>query len=178
MTVRDTILGAPEWGERASRLVEWHDPHLTASAGQSMSGLEFLGALMRGELAPAPIAQLMRFRPIELEVGRVVFAADPDESVYNPIGVVHGGYVATLADTVAACAVHSTLDAGQGYTSIDLNLRYLRPVTHESGTLIATGTILKPGRRVAVAEAEIVDGAGKLVASATSSCLVIPREGP
>jgi uncharacterized protein (TIGR00369 family) len=163
------------WGERAGRLVEWHDPLVTAEAGQTLSGMEFLGALLRGELAPAPIAQLMKFRPVELEVGRVVFEAEPDESVYNPIGVVHGGYVATLADTVAACAVHTTLHAGQGYTSIDLNLRYLRAVTRDSGTLRAVGTIVKPGRRVAVAEAEIFDAAGRLVASATSSCLVIER---
>jgi uncharacterized protein (TIGR00369 family) len=111
-----------------------------------------------------------------IEVGRVVFECEPDESAYNPIGVVHGGLVCTLADTVAACAVHSTLDVGVAYTSIDLNVSYLRPVTTSSGVLRATGFVTKPGRRVAFSRAEIVDGAGKLVATATSSCLVMERQ--
>jgi uncharacterized protein (TIGR00369 family) len=113
----------------------------------------------------------------EIDVGRVVFVCEPDESAYNPIGVVHGGLVCTLADTVAACAVHTTLDAGIAYTSIDLNVSYLRPVTVDSGLLRATGLVTKPGRRVAFSSAEIVDQAGRLVATATSSCLVmdVPR---
>ena len=105
---------------------------------------------------------------------RVVFEGTPDESVYNPIGMVHGGYVCTLADTVAACAVHTTLEAGTIYTSIDLNVSYTRRVTRDSGTLRAVGTVVKPGRRVAFCRADIVDGAGKIVATATSSCLVMP----
>jgi uncharacterized protein (TIGR00369 family) len=89
---------------------------------------------------------------------------------------VHGGYVCTLADTVAACAVHSTLEAGTIYTSIDLNVSYTRKVTRDSGTLRAVGTVVKPGRRVAFCRADIFDGAGKVVATATSSCLVMPRQ--
>jgi uncharacterized protein (TIGR00369 family) len=109
-------------------------------------------------------------------VGRVVFECEPDESAYNPIGVVHGGLVCTLADTVAGCAVHTTLDAGVAYTSIDLNVSYLRPVTKDSGVLRATGRVTKPGRRVAFSSAEIADQAGKIVATATSSLLVMdPR---
>ena len=98
----------------------------------------------------------------------------PDESAYNPIGVVHGGLVCTLADSVAGCAVHTTLDAGIGYTSIDITVNYLRPVTVDSGTLVAVGRVTKPGRRVALAAAEIHDGAGRLVATASSNCLVFP----
>ena len=104
----------------------------------------------------------------------MVFEGTPDESVYNPIGTVHGGYVCTLADTVAACAVHTTLEPGTIYTSIDLNVSYTRPVTRDSGTLRAVGTVVKPGRRVAFCRADIFDGAGKVVATATSSCLVMP----
>ena len=88
--------------------------------------------------------------------------------------MVHGGYVCTLADTVAACAVHTTLPPGVGYTSIDLNVSYTRRITSASGTLRAVGAIVKPGRRVAFSRAEIFDAAGKVVASATSSCLIIP----
>jgi uncharacterized protein (TIGR00369 family) len=111
----------------------------------------------------------------EVEVGRVVFECEADESAYNPIGVVHGGLVCTLADTVAACAVHTTLDLAVTYTSIDLNVSYLRPVTVDSGVLRATGFVTKSGRRVAFSKAEIVDDGGKLVATATSSCLVMDR---
>ena len=141
-----------------------------------MSGLDFLRSLMNGELPPPPIAALLGFRPVEIDVGRVVFEGAADDSAYNPIGIVHGGLVCTLADTVAACAVHTTLGAGIGYTSIDLNVSYLRPVTRESGTLTATGTVTKAGRRVAYSAAEIVDVSGKLVATATSSCLVMGQE--
>jgi uncharacterized protein (TIGR00369 family) len=87
---------------------------------------------------------------------------------------VHGGLVCTLLDSVAGCAVHTTLAAGMGYTSIDITVNYLRAVTTESGTLVATGRVTKPGRRVALANAEVHDGTGKLVATASSNCLVMP----
>ncbi len=145
----------------------------TARAATTMTGLEFLRALRDGALPRPPMAALLGFEPVEVEVGRVVFECRLDESVYNPIGVVHGGLVCTLADTVAACAVQSTLGAGVGYTSIDLQVAYLRPVTLASGVLRATGIVTKPGRKVAFATAEIVDAAGKVVATATSTCLVL-----
>jgi uncharacterized protein (TIGR00369 family) len=150
---------------------------VAASAGAGLSGLEFLRAIRDGVLPPPPMAVLMNFRLCEVEFGRVVFECQPDESAYNPIGLVHGGLVCTLADSAAGCAVHSVLEAGVAYTSIDLNVRYLRAVTAASGLLRATGQIVKPGRRVALANAEIVDGSGKLVATATSSCLVMDNRG-
>ncbi len=162
-----------EWGMPTSKTVEWYDPMITAAAASRMSGLEFLRAIMDGELPPPPIASLLGFRPSKIEFGNVVFEGTPDESVYNPIGTVHGGLVCTLADTVAACAVHTTLPAGVRYTSIDLNVSYTRPVTKDSGSLRAIGTVVKPGRRVAFASAEILDAVGKVVATATSSCLVM-----
>jgi len=157
--------------------VHWHDPAVTAAAGTRLNGLEFLRAIRDGVLPPPPIATLLGMEMREIEVGRVVFECEPDESTYNPIGVVHGGLVCTLADTVAACAVHSTLDHGVAYTSIDLNVSYLRPVTTSSGLLRATGVVTKRGRRVAFSNAEIVDQAGTLVATATSSCLVMEQRG-
>jgi uncharacterized protein (TIGR00369 family) len=166
--------GAPDWGAPRTKIVQWHDPMITASAGSGLSGLEFLRAIRDGKLPAPPIAALMGFHPVEVGEGFVVFEGTPDESVYNPIGMVHGGYVCTLADTVAACAVHTTLPAGVGYTSIDLNVSYTRRITSESGTLRAVGTIVKPGRRVAFCKAEILDRAGKVVATATSSCLIMP----
>ena len=172
------LADAADWGTPSSKVVQWYDPLVTAAAAPGMSGLEFLRAIRDGKLPPPPIAALLGFHPAEIEEGMVVFEGAPDESVYNPIGVVHGGLVCTLADTVAACAVHSTLPAGLAYTSIDLNVSYIRPVTRDSGTLRATGTVVKPGRRVAFSRAEILDGQGKVVATATSSCLVMqPASG-
>lgn len=165
--------GGAGWGATRSKTVQWHDPAITAAAGARLNGLEFLRAILDGVLPPPPIAALLGMQMREVEVGRVVFECEPDESAYNPIGVVHGGLVCTLADTVAACAVHTTLGYGVAYTSIDLNVSYLRPVTVRSGVLRATGLVTKPGRRVAFSRAEIVDDAGKLVATATSSCLVM-----
>ena len=165
--------GGSEWGQSREKLVTWHDPMIAAKAAASLSGLEFLRAIRDGKLPPPPIAKLFGMAIREAEPGRVVFECTPDESAYNPIGVVHGGLVCTLADTVAACAVHTTLEAGVAYTSIDLNVSYLRPVTRDTGLLRATGIVTKPGRRVAFSRAEVAGEDGKLVATATSSCLVM-----
>ena len=166
--------GAGDWGTPRTKTVTWYDPEMTAAAGSGLSGLEFLQALVDGRLPPAPLVMLLGFRAVEAEAGRVVFAGTPDESVYNVLGMVHGGLVCAVADTVAALAVRTTLEAGVGYTSIDLNVSYTRPVTRDSGALRAVGTVVKPGRRIAFSQAEIFDHAGRLVASATSSCLIMP----
>jgi uncharacterized protein (TIGR00369 family) len=138
-----------------------------------MSGLAFIRAIRDARVAPPPIASVFDFAITDVEVGRVVFECTPDESVYNPIGVVHGGLVCTLADSVVGCAVHTTLEAGVAYTSIDLNVSYLRPVTVDSGRLRAIGRVTKPGRRVAFASAEIFDASDKPVATATSTLLIM-----
>jgi uncharacterized protein (TIGR00369 family) len=170
---REAPEGAVDWGAPMTKTVRWYDPAVTASGGAGLSGLEFLRALRDGKLPPAPLAMVLGFRAVEAEEGRVVFEATPDESVYNVLGGVHGGLVCAMADTVTALAVRTTLEAGVSYTSVDLNVSYTRPVTRASGTLRAVGTVVKPGRRVAFSRAEIFDGAGKLVATATASCLII-----
>ena len=164
----------PGWGEPRSRTATWYDPAATLELGGGLSGLEFMRALADGRIPPPPIAQLLGMWPTKVDAGLVVFACTPDESVYNPIGMVHGGLLCTLADSAAACAVHTTLPAGTGYSSIGISVNFLRPVTLGSGTLVATGRVVKPGRRVATATVEILDGAGRLVATASSSCLVMP----
>jgi uncharacterized protein (TIGR00369 family) len=168
----DTVHSA-SWGQPRNKTITWWDPTQLNAAGGGLTGLEFLVAVRDGQLPPAPIAALFSMRLVEAEKGMVVFECRPDESAYNPIGVVHGGLVCTLSDSVAGCSVHSTLDAGVAYTSIDINVTYLRPVTVDSGVLRATGRCSKVGRRVSYATAEVVDGAGRAVASATSSCLIM-----
>jgi uncharacterized protein (TIGR00369 family) len=172
----DAMAGNPPgsgWGEPRSRSVTWYDPAVTVAGGAGLSGLEFMQAIMTGTLPPPPIAQLLNMRVRHVERGLAVFECKPDESVYNPIGLVHGGLACTLADSALGCAVQTTLDAGVAYTSIDITVNYLRPVTLDSGTLVASGRVVKPGRRVAAAAAEVHDGAGRLVATATSNCLVM-----
>ena len=165
------------WGPGTSREVTWFDPMATAAAAATMSGLEFLGELRDGRVPPPPIASLLGLSILEVAYGRVVFGYEPDESVYNPIGMVHGGVACTLADTVIGCAVHSTLGSGFGYTSIDLQVAYLRPMSVAGGRVTATGTVVRAGRRVAFGRAVLTDGAGRPVAEASGSCLVIDRRG-
>jgi len=164
----------PGWGEARSKTVTWYDPAITAAAGAAgLSGLEFMRAVAAGAVPPPPIAQLLNMRLREVDHGLAVFECEPDESVYNPIGVVHGGLVCTLADSAAGCAVHTTLEPGVAYTSVDITVNYLRPVTLNSGTLTVTGKVVRSGRRMALAAVEVHDGAGRLVATATSNCLIM-----
>jgi uncharacterized protein (TIGR00369 family) len=163
----------PEWGALRSKTITWHDPMVSAGTAASQSGLDFLRSMQEGRLAPPPMARLMGFSLVEFDYGLAVFECTPDESAYNLIGVVHGGLVCTLADSAAGCAVQTTLDAGVAYTSIDINVTYLRPVTRDTGLIRATARTTKPGRRVAYATVEVTDTGGKLLAQATSSCLVM-----
>ena len=139
-----------------------------------MAGLDYVRAIQVGEIPPPPIAVVMNYSIAELEEGRAVFEGEPGEEHYNPIGVVHGGYAATLLDSAMGCAVHTTLPAGVGYTSIEIKVNYLRAVHATSGPLTAIGRVVKPGRRVAFAEGEVLDAQGRTVATASSSLLVFP----
>ena len=162
-----------DWGEPRERTVRWYDPMVGAGAGRSMAGLDYLRSMLAGELPPPPIAATLGFSLCSVDRGEAVFIGTPDESVYNPIGVVHGGLVCTLLDSALGCAVHTTLAAGVGYTSIELKVNYLRPVTATSGELTAHGWVTKPGRRVAFADGDVRDRNGTVLATATGSCLVM-----
>lgn len=147
---------------------------LLHGASSQMDGLAFLSAIRDGELPAAPIASLLGFEVRSVEAGTVTFALTPGEQHYNPIGTVHGGVAATFLDTVTGCALHSTLPAGVGYTTLEISVRYQRPITVETGLVVATGTVLHAGRRTATAEGRLVSEAtGKLLASATSTLLIV-----
>ncbi|MGK5531517.1 PaaI family thioesterase [Streptomyces sp. URMC 129] len=169
----DQTAAAPEsWGAPRSKTITWYDPRVTTEAGAAMSGLDHLRAMADGELPPPPIAAVFGMTFLSAEKGDVVFACTPDESAYNPIGLIHGGLVCTLLDTVAGCAVQSTLPAGTGFTSIEIKVNYLRPV-HAGMRLRAHGRLTKPGRRVAFAEGDIRDADDKILATASSACLIL-----
>ena len=162
------------WGEARSKTVTWWDPMIGAQAMRDLSGRDYLQAMIDGRLPPAPIAGLIAMTAVSVGEGTVEFRCRPDESAYNPIGVVHGGLVCTLLDSVAGCAVHSTLPAGMGYTSLEIKVSYLRPVRQGEGELTAIGRVTKPGRRAAFADGEVRDEHGRLIATASSTCLVFP----
>ncbi|MGL6236740.1 MAG: PaaI family thioesterase [Segniliparus sp.] len=160
------------WGPARSKTVTWHDPLPTAMAGLTMSGLEYFAAMQDGKVPGPPIGALFGMEYESFAEGEVVFRCAPDDSAYNPIGVVHGGLVCTLLDSVCGCAVHTTLPAGVGYTSIELKVSYLRPV-RTGDVLVAKGWVVKPGSRVSFAEGEVRNQDDKVVASASSSLLII-----
>lgn len=155
----------------------WDDPSVGARASRTMSGLAFLQAAFEGRLPMPPIGSLMNMRGVEVSEGRVVFAAEPAEYHYNPIGTVHGGFAATLLDSALACAVHSTLPAGTGYTTIELKVNYLRPLTSETGTVYCEGKVIHVGGRIATSEARLTDANGKLYAHGTTTCILLRPEG-
>jgi uncharacterized protein (TIGR00369 family) len=160
-----------------SRVVTWRDPTATLAASASMSGLAYWRAIIDGQLPPPPIAELFHMSVVEAEDGRVTFTCTPDASMYNPLGIVHGGAVCTLLDTATGCALHTTLPAGVSYTSVEIKVNYLKAVTADSGTLTAVGSVVKAGSRIGFAEASVTDAAGKLVATATSTLLIFDVRG-
>jgi uncharacterized protein (TIGR00369 family) len=172
MTAELTEAPEDSWGEQRSKVVSWHNPTPTTAVGLSMAGIDYLRAMVDGLLPPPPISGLMEFSIVAVDPGRVVFTCQPDESSYNPIGVVHGGLVCTLLDSVAGCALHSTLPEGKGYTSIEIKVNYLRAVRLTSGVLTATGTVVKSGSRVGFTEGVVTDPDGAVIATATSTLLV------
>jgi uncharacterized protein (TIGR00369 family) len=131
-------------------------------------------ALASGELPPPPIAVLLRMHPVEIEPGRAVFEGAPGEEHYNPIGVVHGGYAATLLDSALGCAVHTTLDAGEAYTTLSLEVKMVRAITSEIELVRAEAEVLYRGRRQATAQAKLTDAASqKLLAHGSATCMII-----
>ncbi|MFE5512521.1 MULTISPECIES: PaaI family thioesterase [unclassified Streptomyces] len=157
-----------------TRTVEWEDPAASARAAGTMAGLDFLREIAAGRLPGPPIAALLGFTLEEVGDGRVVFSFEPAEEHYNPIGSVHGGVYATLLDSAAGCAVHSTLPRGTAYTSLDLSTRFLRPITIATGKVRAVGTVLTRGRRTSLAEAGLYDAEDRLLGHATSTCMLFP----
>ena len=158
----------------SSRTVTWQDPRPTAAAALEMSGLDFLKRMIAGELPPPPIAKLFGMDLVAVSEGDAVFEIVPDDSHYNPIGVIHGGLALTLLDSAAGCAVQSTLPAGLAYTSLETKVNFLRGITSATGKLQAHGWVTKPGKRAAFAEADLRDADGAVYATASSTCLVFP----
>jgi uncharacterized protein (TIGR00369 family) len=138
----------------------------------TMSGLELLRGMIAGRFPGPPIMQLIGFNLAEVEEGRAVFEGTPAIQHYNPLGTVHGGYAATLLDSCMGCAVHTTLPKATGYTTLEFKVSLVRAITAETGPVRAEGKIVSAGRRVATAEGRLTDSRGRLLAHATTTCLV------
>jgi uncharacterized protein (TIGR00369 family) len=154
------------------RTYEWEDPAPTAVAGLDRDGLDVLRAIGAGELPLPPAVRTLGLEPVEAHSGRVTFRLDPGEYHLNPFGIVHGGVLAAMVDTAMGCAVHSLLPPAVGYVTAELSIRFLRPAVATGGPLICIGEVDHQGRTTMVASARVVDPAGRLVALASSTCMV------
>jgi len=154
------------------RLVQWEDPLASAGALRQLSGLEAIRAVRDGVVPPPPIANLMGFRIAEADEGRVVFEGYPGEEHYNPIGVVHGGFALTLFDSAMGCAIHTMLPHGVAYTTTDVQVRFIRAITKDTGPVRCEATVIHVGRSTAIAEATLRDGDGRVLGTGTTGCAV------
>ncbi|WP_059411357.1 PaaI family thioesterase [Cupriavidus basilensis] len=173
MSAEDVLARWQEDERRARASLREPGVATTAQLGER-AGLQFFEDMMAGKLPGAPIGQLMDFVPVEFASGRFVFQGTPGPQHYNPIGTVHGGYAATLLDSCVGCAVHTMLPAGKGYTTLELKVNYVRPLTTRTGPIRAEGKVISLTTQIGIAEGRIVDAQGKLYAFATTTCLVFP----
>lgn len=157
------------------RILEWMDPMATLAAAAKTNGLNYLRSVASGEVPPPPMAILMNLEIVSADVGRVVFAGTPGEEHYNPHGTVHGGWAATIFDTALGCAVHSVLDVGFGYTTLDIHVNFVRAITHATGRVRCEARVLHSGKQIATAEAKLLDEQDKLYGHATTTCLITQR---
>jgi len=162
----------PETPDR-TRTYAWQDQSAFLAAAQQHTGAELLTMMSDGRIPLPPVAATMDFASFDLVDGVVTVTLRPNEFHYNPLGLVHGGVIAMLLDTVAGCAVHATLPAGVGYASVDLTVKFLRPVTAQTGLVTAVGRVTHSGSRTSLAEATLSDGQGRLLATAISTCMTL-----
>jgi uncharacterized protein (TIGR00369 family) len=160
--------------EKRTRTITWEDPMAGAKLGATMSGMDYLQAMLAGKIPAPPIAQTLDFRLAEVSEGHAVFTGKPAEFHYNPIGVVHGGLIATLLDSALGCSIHSMLPTGTGYTTLELHVNFVRPLTRETGEIRCEANVLHMGKRLGTAEAKVFDSAGKLYGHGTTTCMIFP----
>jgi uncharacterized protein (TIGR00369 family) len=154
-------------------LIRWEDPLPGAERLRALSGLDAMRAVRDGLVPPPPIALLMGFTVTEVDEGRVVFEGTPGEQHYNPIGTVHGGFALTLFDSALGCAIHTLLPSGVGYTTTDVQVRFVRGMTKETGPVRCEATAVHAGRSTAIAEAKLRDGTGRLLGIGTTACAIL-----
>ncbi len=159
---------------RRTRTVTWDDPSAVPRAAAGRDGIDVLREMFAGKLPPPPITQTLGFRGVSVEEGKAVFEGEPGEHLYNPIGSVHGGYAMALLDSAMGCAIHSTLRAGEVYTTLEVKTNFVRPITTDTGLVRCEGVVIHRGGTIATAEGKLVAvESGKLLAHGSTTCLVI-----
>ncbi len=158
--------------DNRTRTITWQDPLANFNQIPQMSGMEFLQAMIAGEFPPPPISQTLNFYLMAVSDGEAIFVGEPAEFHYNPIGSVHGGLAATLLDSAMSCAVQTKIPQGVAYTTLELKVNFVRPITAVTGKVTCIGTLIHYGRRTATAEGKLLDENGKLLAHGTTSCLI------
>jgi uncharacterized protein (TIGR00369 family) len=156
-----------------TREIKWADPRALAESGRALAGLDYLNKLIAGELPPPPFATLLNFTLVEITEGRAVFTCEPAEYHYNPIGLVHGGLAATLLDSAMGCAVHSTLPAGVGYTTLEIKVNFIRAMSADTGVVRCEANVVHGGNQTATAEGKVLDAKRRLIAHGTTTCLIL-----
>lgn len=156
-----------------SLTVSWQDPLQMAQAARAMAGIDFLRGVRDGTIQAAPIQELVGMKLVEVDPGRAVWEVVPAEQHYNPIGTVHAGIAATLLDSAMACAVHSTIPLGKGYTTLEFKINMVRAVTVKAGVLRAIGKVIHGGKTTATAEGRLEDASGALYAHASTTCIIL-----
>jgi uncharacterized protein (TIGR00369 family) len=170
-------VGVVPVGQRR-RDVTWEDPLASAARAADMTGLDFLRAIAEGRIPPPPVAALLGMGIVDVQRGQVTFSLDVGEHLYNPIGSVHGGIFCTLLDSAMGCAVHSTLDRGQAYATLELKVNLVKALTTNTPKVVATGQVVSAGRRVVTASGQITGPDGTLYGHATTTVLILePRPG-
>src|SRR5258708_24798024 len=142
----------------------------------SRRGVSFLTGMIAGTLPQPPICATLGFHLAEAEPGFACFEGMPEQRHYNPIGTVHGGFAATLLDSALGCAIFTTLEKGEAWTTLELKLNMVRPITDSTGLLRAEGRVIHRGRTVATSDGTLKDAAGKLYAHATTTCMIFPAK--
>lgn len=159
-----------------TRTITWADPTVALTRGADLSGLEFIRAIFEGKLPAPPITETMGFTGNAVEAGKVTFVGEAGEHLYNPIGVVHGGFAMTILDSAMGCAVHTTLAAGEAYTTLEVKVNFVRSITLETGPVRCEGTVIHRGGKIATAEGRLTaERTGKLLAHGTTTCLVFKQ---
>ena len=162
--------------EIRERTFRWDDPMKGAKEALTMAGLDYFQAMNDGRLPMPPLLHTLDFKVESIEKGKAVFAFEPQELHYNPIGTVHGGVISAILDSAMGCSIHSLLAAGTGYTTLELKVNFLKAITIKSGELKAVGKVIHSGSRTALVEAQLIDEKGTIYAHGVSTCMIFNLE--
>ena len=155
------------------RTFQWDNPLEGAKQALQMSGLDYLRAMGDGKIPFPPLLHALDFKPTHLEKGKVIFSFQPQEFHYNPIGSVHGGVISAILDSAMGCTLHSILETGSGYTTLELKVNFLKAITTKIDELHAVGKIIHAGGRTALVEAQLIDKDNTVYAHGVSTCLIL-----